>query len=97
MKAIEERKNICNPLSDLFGGTCRELGIAYGFNSNLGKLRQGVDSLAKWYSIRVLTRRPGFDSHQSHVMFFSLICFVLCYGFHVVRWGLSPRLGLILR
>ena len=48
MKAIEERKNICNPLSDLFGGTCRELGIAYGFKSNLGKLRQGVDSLAKW-------------------------------------------------
>ena len=27
----------------------------------------------------------------------NLICFVLCYGFHVVKWGLSPGLDLILR
>ena len=27
----------------------------------------------------------------------NLLCFVLCCGFHVVRWGLSPRLDLILR
>ena len=27
----------------------------------------------------------------------NLLCFVLCYGFHVVRWGLSPRSDLILR
>ena len=27
----------------------------------------------------------------------NLLCCVLCYGFHVVRWGLSPRLDLLLR
>ena len=26
-----------------------------------------------------------------------LLCFVLCYGYHVIRWGLSPELDLILR
>ena len=25
-----------------------------------------------------------------------LLCFVLCYDFHVVRWGRSPKLDLIL-
>ena len=27
----------------------------------------------------------------------NLLCFVVCYGFHVVRWGLSPGLDLLLR
>ena len=27
----------------------------------------------------------------------NLLCFVLCYGFQVVRWGLSPGLDLIFR
>ena len=31
-----------------------------------------------------MTRRPGFDSHQSHGIFQpNLLCFVLCYGFHI--------------
>ena len=48
--------------------------------------------------IGLLTRRPRFDSHQSHGNFQSyLLRFVLCYGFHVVRLGLSLGLDLTLR
>ena len=41
----------------------------------------------------------GPGSNPSKAMGFfqpNLLCFVLCYGFHVVRWGLSSRLDLIL-
>ena len=58
---------------------------------------QGVVSLAHWLSIGLLTQRPGFKSQQRHGTFFqNFLCFVLCYDFHVVRWGLD-RNGLILR
>ena len=47
--------------------------------------------MAQWKGTGLLTRRPGFDSHQSHGNFFqpNLLCFVLCYGFRVVRHSMD--------
>ena len=44
-----------------------------------------------------LAARVRFPPKSWEVFQPNLLCFVLNYGFHVVRWGLSPRLDLILR
>ena len=59
-------------------------------------MRQGVDSLAQWYSIGLLTRRSGFNSHQSHGNFFSLNCYALFFVTAFIRkMGACPGLDLI--
>ena len=59
-------------------------------------MRQGVHSLAQWLSIGLLTRRPGFNSHQSHENFFSLNCYALFFVTAFIRkMGACPGLDLI--
>ena len=59
-------------------------------------MRQGIDSLAQWQSIGLLTRRSGFNSHQSHENFFSLNCFALFFATAFIRkMGACPGLDLI--
>ena len=54
-----------------------------------------------WLSGRALDFNPAarirFQPKSWDFFQPNLLCSVLCYGFHVVRCGLSPRLDLILR
>ena len=70
------------------------LCIAYSFISNLWQLLQEVDSF--WLSGRALDFKPGGpDSTPTRVTGFffqlNLLCFFLCYGFHVVRFSFNGK------
>ena len=74
------------------------LGIAYRFISNLWQLRQGVDFGSV---VELWMNDPAawvwFSPNSWKFFQPNLLCFVLCWrGVHVVRWGLSPRLDLVL-
>ena len=63
------------------------LRIASKYIFNLWQLRQGVDSLAQWLEHWIFNREDRVRIPRSAGNFFSYASF-LCYGFHVVRWGL---------
>ena len=63
------------------------LRIASQYIFNLWQLRQGVDSLAQWLEHFIFIREDRVRIPPQTWDFFSYASF-LCYGFHVVRWGL---------
>ena len=63
------------------------LRIASKYIYNLWQLRQRVDSLAQWLEHWIFNREDRVRFPGKTEYFFSYASF-LCYGFHVVRWGL---------
>ena len=63
------------------------LRIASKYIFNLWQLRQRVDSLAQWLQYWIFNREVRVRIPPEAGNFFSYASF-LCYGFHVVRWGL---------
>ena len=63
------------------------LRIASKYIFNLWQLRQGVDSLAQWLEHWIFNQEDRVRFPGKTEYFFSYASF-LCYGYHVVRWGL---------
>ena len=63
------------------------LCIACKYIFNHWRMRQGVDSLAQWLEHWIFNREDRVRFPGKTEYFFSYASF-LCYGFHVVRWGL---------
>ena len=72
------------------------LRIASNNIFNLWQLRQGVDSLAQWLEHWIFNREDRVRFPGKTEYFFSYASF-LCYGYHVIRWGLIRNWTLLSR